>query len=69
MNDHLPNGTLDDLTLDSAPLDLGSFDGFDPFAGTPPPQKPRKTMSPPCPGSGPLTGPKRSTWGGGRWPE
>ena len=33
MNDHLPNGTLDDLTLDSAPLDLGSFDGFDPFAG------------------------------------
>lgn len=33
MNDHLPNGTLDDLTLDNTSLDLGSFDGFDPFAG------------------------------------
>ncbi len=32
MSDHLPNRTLDDLTLDSTPLDLGSFDGFDPFA-------------------------------------
>ena len=32
MNDHLPNRTLDDLTLDSTPLDVGSFDGFDPFA-------------------------------------
>ena len=32
MSDHLPNRTLDNLTLDNAPLDLGSFDGFDPFA-------------------------------------
>ena len=32
MNDHLPNRTLDDLPLDSTPLDVGSFEGFDPFA-------------------------------------
>ena len=32
MNDHLMNGTPDELTPDSAFLDLGSFDGFDPFA-------------------------------------
>lgn len=31
MNDLL-NGTLDGMTPDDASLDLGSFDGFDPFA-------------------------------------
>ena len=33
MNDHLQSGTLDDLSPDDTQLDLGSFDGFDPFAG------------------------------------
>lgn len=32
MNDHLQNGTLDELSPDDTQLDLGSFDGFDPFA-------------------------------------
>lgn len=32
MSDHLMNGTPDELTPDGAFLDLGSFDGFDPFA-------------------------------------
>ena len=47
MNDNLLNETLDDLAAESGELDLGSFDGFDPFAESEQSEAPVAECDPP----------------------